>query len=137
MRSIELRVQRLSLDPPMGALVRVRGECGVGRRAVAAGGSVRGVVKQVSCDRGCQRWWGDAARRTADAGSAGQRLQGADGVERGCERGSPGPPGREPECWSAGAVDEPSGECEEPGADGAATTNWSSTRALPIMVVQR
>jgi len=42
----------------MGALVRVRGECGVGRRAVAAGGWVRGVVKQVSCDRGCQRWWG-------------------------------------------------------------------------------
>jgi hypothetical protein len=39
--------------------------------AELSGGWVRGVVKGMSCGRGCRRWWGDAVRLTAERLSAG------------------------------------------------------------------
>src|SRR3954466_12053453 len=73
----------------------------------------------MSCGQGCLRWGGDAARRTAVRLSAGCWVQGAERVERGGEGRGPWPVDGEPQCWSAGAVGDPAGECEESGADGA------------------
>jgi len=39
--------------------------------AVATDARVPGVVKRMSCGRGCRRWCGDAARLTAEQLSAG------------------------------------------------------------------